>query len=159
VPVTIATTVVVAQPDLVTVVVEAPAVVAPPAAPSAPVVLVVPPVLMADRSTVAPGSRVTLAGQGCDPSAAVTIEVDDREVGSSVAGTDGAFSTAVDLPDLRVGRHRVVARCGPASETVLDVVLVTRVDGATTSLALLSFFVLLGHGAVRRQGDTQRRRP
>ena len=111
------------------------------------------PLLRVDRPAVPPGSRVGLTGEGCDPATAVSIEVDDRAVQSGRADTTGSFSLTLDVPDLDVGRHRVVARCGPAVETVLDIVLVTRVEGGTTSMAVLAFFILVGLAVIRRQRD------
>ena len=100
-----------------------------------------------------------LTGEGCDPGAPVVFEVDDRAIGSSAAGAGGDFSSALDLPDLRVGRHRLVARCGPVLATSLDVVLVTRSEPTTTSFALLLFFILLALAVIRRQRGTRRARP
>lgn len=100
-----------------------------------------------------------LTGQGCDAGSAVTVEVDDQTLLSAVATAGGSFSETLELPGLGVGRHRVVARCGPTLVTSIDVVLVTRVEPATTTLALLVFFVLLVLAALRRQRGNMSGRP
>lgn len=126
--------------------------------PPAAVIRVTPPLLLVDRPAAPPGSRVTLTGDGCDAAAAVTIEIDGRRLGTAMSDESGRFSVTLSLPDLRVGRHRLIAVCGPTLETSLDVVLVTLVDRATTSLALLAFFVLLALAVIRRQLDHRPRR-
>ena len=77
-------------------------------------------------------------------------------MGAATATEGGSFFAPLDVPDLAVGRHRVAARCGPVMATNLDLVLVTRVDPATTTLAVLVYFVLLALAVVRRQLGTVR---
>lgn len=125
----------------------------PPPAPPAPATprVLTPRTLTVDRSSTPPGARVSTAGGGCDPGAGVSLEIGARPVATGVADPVGAFSITADVPSLPVGRHDVVARCGPVLATTLDVVLVSQIDPGTTTLVVLVFFVLLSLAVIRRQ--------
>lgn len=96
-----------------------------------------------DRPSAEPGGEVNASGEGCDPGAAVAIEIGGARVADATAGSDGRFSAPLDLPVLQPGRFDVVAHCGPTLDTTIDIVLASRVDPGTSTLAVLVFFVLL----------------
>ena len=81
----------------------------------------------------------------------MSLTVGDRNVGTTAADGAGRFETPLVLPDLPVGHYQVVARCGPVLSTHLDLVLVSRVDPATSTMIVLVFFVLAGLALLRRQ--------
>lgn len=107
--------------------------------------------LSLDRRSSPPGARVEVTGTGCDPGAPVTLDIGERRVSAAVADAAGSFSLAADVPSLLVGRYAVTATCGPVLSSTLDIVLVSRVDPGTTTLAILVFFVLLALAIIRRQ--------
>jgi hypothetical protein len=104
-----------------------------------------------DRFAISPGDRVVATATGCDPDATVTVTVEGREVGRTVADASGRFSVALDVQDLAVGRYEVVARCGPTLTTGFDVVLTSKRDPGTSTVAVLLLFFLLAGAAIRRQ--------
>ncbi|MGH9224179.1 MAG: hypothetical protein ACRD2W_10460 [Acidimicrobiales bacterium] len=129
-------------PDLVAV---------PPAPPPPPARPVLPQRIGLNRTTSPPGGPVEVTVNGCDPGAPVTLEIGAQPIPAGLADANGAVSVGVDVPSLAVGRHDVTARCGPVLTTFVDVVLSTRVDPGTTTLAVLVFFVLLSLAVIRRQ--------
>ncbi|MGQ0616900.1 MAG: hypothetical protein ACT4PW_07895 [Acidimicrobiia bacterium] len=99
-----------------------------------------------DRLSAPPGGEALASGKGCAAGVMVVVSADGTEVGRVRAGPDGHFEARLQLLDLPVGRHPVVARCGDrASETSIDLVLATatRPAGSGAVAALLCFFVLL----------------
>ncbi|MFX0573623.1 hypothetical protein [Nocardia nepalensis] len=95
-------------------------------------------------SAIGPGGDVTAAGSGCDPQAQVSLLVGETSVGSTVAGVDGGFRAPLALTSIDVGRYQVTARCGRTLSAPLDVVLVSRISAATSTLTVILFFLLLG---------------
>jgi hypothetical protein len=68
-------------------------------------------------------------------------------VGTATADSDGAFEARLDVPDLPVGRHAVLARCGGVEiEIPVDLVISSSTPsaGAATTAVILCFFVLIG---------------
>ncbi|MFD0363922.1 hypothetical protein ACFQZZ_20925 [Nocardia sp. GCM10030253] len=110
----------------------------PPAAAPQPAALELTP------SAIGPSGDVTAAGLGCDPQAPVSLSIGDKPVGSTVAGPDGAFHAPLALASMDVGRYEVTAKCGRTLAASLDVVLVSRVSSATSTLTVILFFLLLG---------------
>ena len=90
---------------------------------------------------------------GCEPGAAVALELGGRPVASSVADATGSFSAPIDVGDLAVGRYEVLARCGVVLSSGFDVVLVSRVDPGTATVVVLLLFFLLAAAAIRRQAS------
>lgn len=112
--------------------------------------------LVLDKPSVTPGGDVVATGKGCDPGATVTLEIDGKQVGETIAKSDGTFSTPIAVPDVDPGRLEVVAHCGPAITTQLDVVLASTVSN-NSSMLVLAFFVivlaaLLWYGWQARRG-------
>jgi hypothetical protein len=76
-------------------------------------------------------------------------------LGIVTADADGNFAVPARMPELSVGRHKLVASCPPVRvERNLDVVHRSSSTGtgaasASTAAAVLSFFVLLGGQLVR----------
>ena len=112
--------------------------------------------LVLDKPSVTPGGDVTATGEGCDPGATVTLEIEGSQVGETTAKSDGTFSTPIEVPDVDPGRLEVVAHCGPVITTPLDVVLASTVSN-NSSVLVLAFFVivlaaLLWYGWTARRG-------
>jgi hypothetical protein len=88
----------------------------------------------------------------------VQVRLGDRPLGTTTADGAGAFAVPVRVPGLSVGRHVLVVSCPPVRvEKPLDVVVETSSNGtsrasATTAVAVLSFFVLVGGQLVRLGG-------
>ncbi|WP_433194204.1 hypothetical protein ACQP1G_36380 [Nocardia sp. CA-107356] len=95
-------------------------------------------------SAIGLGDDVTAAGSGCDPQAQVSLLVGETPVGSTVAGADGVFRSPLALTSIEVGRYQVTARCGRTLSAPLDVVLVSRISAATSTLTVILFFLLIG---------------
>ena len=110
-----------------------------------------PPTIDLDRFAISPGEQVVATATGCDPNAPVTLVVEGREVGRTVADGSGRFTVPLDVQDLAVGRYVVVARCGPSLTTGFDVVLTSKRDPGTSTVAVLLLFFLLAAAAIRRQ--------
>lgn len=121
-----------------------------------------PEALELDRPSAEPGGDVNASGKGCDPNAPVELFLEGTQVGSGVADEAGDFDIPIKLPDSAgVGRHEVIAECGPTIETTVDVVVVARAEspGAPMGvLAVLIFFILEVRRLVRREGAVTPRR-
>ena len=74
----------------------------------------------------------------------VALYLGSTLVGTSQAGSDGRFSARLDLPDLSVGRYEIDARCGPTIVTPIDIIQATAVSGASSSIVVYLFLLLLG---------------
>ncbi len=85
-----------------------------------------------------------MTGHGCDPGAPVWLSIGGGPVGDTTAGADGGFDVRLSTGDTDVGHHRVTADCGRTLAGPLDVVLVSRVGGATSTATVLLFFLLIG---------------
>ncbi|HMK13314.1 MAG TPA: hypothetical protein VK461_17120, partial [Acidimicrobiales bacterium] len=99
--------------------------------------------LALDKPSVPPGGDVNATGQGCDPGATVTLEMEGQQVGTTTAKDDGSFSAPVDVPDLDPGRFEVQAHCGPVLTTELDVVLASSVSNNSSILVAAFFLIVL----------------
>lgn len=107
--------------------------------------------LALDQAAIAPGGAVTATGRGCPGGARVDLAIGSTDIGRTVAGPDGSFEAPLHLSDVAVGRHDVEAHCGPVLTAPLDVVLASHVEaGASTTVAIILFFVLIGLFACRR---------
>ncbi|MCP9620286.1 hypothetical protein FOH10_22960 [Nocardia otitidiscaviarum] len=100
--------------------------------------------LAVEPPAVAPGGEVTVTGHGCDPGAPVRLSIGDGPVGDTTAGADGGFDVRLSTGDTDIGHHRVTADCGRTLAGPLDIVLVSRVGGATSTATVLLFFLLIG---------------
>ncbi len=103
-----------------------------------------------------PGATDTAVGHGCAPRAPVDLRLGSAAVGTGQADPSGRFRIPFQVPSLSVGRHRLVATCGPVTiDTPIDFVVTAAgsdAAGATTTVAaVLMFFVLLG-GQLMRPG-------
>ncbi|WP_329405571.1 hypothetical protein OG563_27490 [Nocardia vinacea] len=121
-----------ADPRLPTTVTPRPPIAPPPAA------------LELTPTAIGLGGDVTAAGSGCDPQSQVSLLVGETPVGNAVAGVDGGFRAPLALTSIEVGRYEVTARCGRTLTAPLDVVLVSRVSSATSTLTVILFFLLIG---------------
>ncbi|MEV5834312.1 hypothetical protein [Nocardia sp. NPDC052112] len=110
---------------------------APPIAPQ-------PAALELTPTAIGLGDDVTAAGSGCEPRSQVSLLVGDTPVGNTVAGADGGFRAPLALTSIDVGRYEVTARCGRTLTAPLDVVLVSRISSATSTLTVILFFLLIG---------------
>ena len=113
--------------------------------------------LALDKPSVPPGGDVKATGEGCDPDATVTLEIDGKQVGETTADEDGSFSTPIAVPDVDPGRLEVQAHCGPVLTTDLDVVLASSVSGGTSILLVITcsvivLFALLWYGLRSSRG-------
>lgn len=105
------------------------------------------PGLILDRPSAVSGGQAVAQGRGCEPGSEVVVRISDALVGTTRADDEGAFQVELSLPDLSVGRHEVVARCGTiTSRSPLDIVVVTASNGGASGTVgvVLCFFVLLG---------------
>lgn len=120
-----------------------------------------------DRSTStqalepAPVSPTVTAEPQTEPSA--SAESDEATPAAiTTADEEGDFRASVTVPPrIEVGRHEVVADCGPTIRTPLDVVLVVQTQSPAAPmvvLAVLIFFVLEVRRLVRREGAVTPRR-
>jgi len=102
-----------------------------------------------------PQGPAVVEGTRCPPGSTVTLTVGGVALGTVTADADGNFALPVRMPDLAVGRHQLVASCPPVRvEREVDIVHRTSSTGtgaasASTAVAVLSFFVLLGGQLVR----------
>ena len=85
-------------------------------------------------------------GEGCDPHATVTLEIEGDKVGETTADQNGSFSTPIAVPDVDPGRLEVQAHCGPVLTTDLDVVLASSVSGGTSILLVITCGVIVLFG-------------
>ena len=113
--------------------------------------------LALDKPSVPPGGDVKATGEGCDPDATVTLEIEGEQVGETTADQDGSFSTPIAVPDVDPGRLEVQAHCGPVLTTDLDVVLASSVSGGTSILLVITcsvivLFALLWYGLRSSRG-------
>ncbi len=98
---------------------------------------------------------MVVGGTQCPPGSQVTLTAGGVVLGTVTADADGNSTVPARLPDLSVGRHKLVASCPPVRvERDLDVVRRSSSTGtgaasASTAAAVLSFFVLLGGQLVR----------
>jgi len=81
----------------------------------------------------------------------VVLDVLGQQAGATTADASGRFSTALDLPDLAVGRYELTARCGPVLTTTFDVVIASQIDPGTTTLGILLLLFILAGASIRRQ--------
>ncbi|WP_062992735.1 hypothetical protein [Nocardia anaemiae] len=116
----------------------------PPPTAAAPPIAPHPATLELNPTAIGPGGDVTAAGSGCDPQSQVSLLVGDTPVGNTVAGADGGFRAPLALASIDVGRYEVTARCGRTLTAPLDVVLVSRISSATSTLTVILFFLLIG---------------
>lgn len=79
------------------------------------------------------------------------LSIDGNAVGDTTADGSGAFSTPLQVGSLPVGRYRVDAACGVALAAPLDVVLVSDVSSATSTLTIIIFVLLIGLLIYRRR--------
>ncbi len=122
----------------------------PPVAPVPPSTPV-PPQLHLSRLSIDPGAAVTASGEGCTPFSPVALKVNGASAGQTTASAEGTFRSPVQTTGLAVGRYTVEADCGPVLLAALDVVLPSRVDSDTSTLAIIIFFILLGLALFRRE--------
>ncbi|MEV4233719.1 MULTISPECIES: hypothetical protein [unclassified Nocardia] len=116
----------------------------PAATAPAPSIAPQPAALELTPTAIGLGGDVTAAGSGCDPQSQVSLLVGQTPVGNAVAGADGGFRAPLALTSIEVGRYEVTARCGRTLTAPLDVVLVSRISSATSTLTLILFFLLIG---------------
>ncbi|NNH74308.1 hypothetical protein HLB23_31420 [Nocardia uniformis] len=93
---------------------------------------------------VSAGGAVKVTGRGCDPGATVRLSIGSGQVGDTTAGPDGAFDAELSTGTTDIGHHRVTAACGTTLAGPLDIVLVSRVGGGTSTATVLLFFLLIG---------------
>lgn len=79
------------------------------------------------------------------------LSIDGNPVGDTTADDTGAFSTPLRFGSLPVGRYRVDAACGVVLAAPLDVVLVSEVSSATSTLTIIIFVLLVGLLIYRRR--------
>ena len=76
----------------------------------------------------------------------MTLSLAGAEVGNAVADSLGKFATTIQVGNVDVGRHEVVARCGPTLTTTIDVVVATKVDGGASTSVIIVMFLLVALG-------------
>jgi hypothetical protein len=74
----------------------------------------------------------------------VSLSIGDITVGHAVAGPAGGFEAPLATGAVDVGRHQVTAKCDRTLNAPLDIVLVSEVDGGTSTLTVILLFLLLG---------------
>jgi hypothetical protein len=72
----------------------------------------------------------------------VQLLVDSTPAGNTVAGSDGTFSTPLQI-SVPLGQHTVTAICGPTLVSTLDVVLTSHAGPPTTTATILLILFLL----------------
>jgi hypothetical protein len=110
-----------------------------------------PPTLTLSSPDVPPGGGVTASGGGCRAKAPVHLSIEGAPVADTVADETGAFKAPLHTGSLRVGRHDVQAECGVLLVAPLDVVLVSQVSRASSTLAIIVFVLLVGLFIYRRR--------
>ena len=107
------------------------------------------PGLVLDHPAVKAGQTLRVSATGCSPEARATVGMPGASVtATTTAGPDGAFQVSLHLPgSLRAGRYPVVAECGAAFTTLVDVER-PRSLGAAATLGLAAVVILLAGGAV-----------
>lgn len=100
--------------------------------------------LEVDPPAVAPGGEITVTGHGCDPGAAVRLSIGTGQVGGAIARSDGGFDAKLSTGATDIGHHKVTAACGATLAGPLDIVLVSRVGGGTSTATVLLFLLLIG---------------
>jgi hypothetical protein len=98
--------------------------------------------LALDHHSIPPGGTVIASGQGCTPNATVQLLIDSVPVGTTVANSDGSFSTPLSV-SVPLGQHTVLALCGPTLASTIDVVLTSHAGPPTSTAALLLILFLL----------------
>ncbi len=118
----------------------------PPTLQPPPPVVPLPPAagLELSASAIGPGGDVTATGRGCLPDATVDLSIGETAVGHTVAGSEGDFDAPLRTGAVQLGRHEVTAECGRTLTAPLDIVLVSRVGTATSTLTLILLFLVLG---------------
>lgn len=120
-----------------------PPVLPPPTTAQIPLIPV-PSKLELSPAAISPGDKVTASGSGCMPLSPVTLTIGGTRVGSATAGADSTFRAPLTLSAVDVGRYEVVAQCGRTLSASLDIVLISRINSATSTLTIIIFFLLLG---------------
>jgi hypothetical protein len=98
-----------------------------------------------------PGGDVRLRGGGCAAGGRVAFLIGTTTIGEVQAGPDGSFEATVAVPSLEPGRLELVADCGARFAATLDLVVASRVDALSSTLAVFIFFVLLSLVLFRRR--------
>lgn len=76
----------------------------------------------------------------------MTLTLGGALVGNAIADSNGKFSTTVQVGNVDVGRHELIARCGPTLTTTVDVVVATKVDGGSSTSVIIVMFLLVAMG-------------
>ncbi|MFD4369726.1 hypothetical protein [Rhodococcus sp. NPDC058521] len=101
--------------------------------------------LQLSAPAVVPGDPVSGQGYGCPPESPVALSVGGTPAGTTVADSNGAFVSTFHMQTLTEGRYQVTADCGPVLLAApLDVVLVSSINPATSTLTVIVFFLLIG---------------
>lgn len=100
---------------------------------------------------VAPGGSVTAMGDGCRPRSPVHLSIAGTSVGEGVSDSTGRFNAPLALVPIQVGRYQVDAACGVTLTAPLDVVLVSQISSATSTLTIIVFIILVGLFIYRRR--------
>ncbi|GAA4485600.1 hypothetical protein GCM10023094_40650 [Rhodococcus olei] len=99
-----------------------------------------------------PGAGLTVAGAGCPPGRPVRMTFGGAPAGTVTADEKGAFQAPLSAGSVDTGRYQVSADCGGAIRNApLDVVLVSRSGGATSTAVVIVFFLLVGLLVYRRR--------
>jgi hypothetical protein len=107
-----------------------------------------------------PGGEVRIRGGGCAAGSRVALLIGTTTIGEVQAGPDGSFEATVAAPSVEPGRLELVADCGVRFAATIDLVVASRVDALSSTLAIFIFFVLLSLVLFRRRRVIlPRRRP
>jgi hypothetical protein len=79
------------------------------------------------------------------------VSLAGKPVGEVSADAAGAFRVPVEVGSLGVGNYPVAGVCGPILNTSLNVVLTSRITPATSTIAIIVFFLLIGAAIYRRR--------
>lgn len=103
-----------------------------------------------------PGGDIQLSGTGCKAGEQVTVNLGDRDLGTTRAAADGTFYLRAAVPDLPLGRYVIRSSCGTTIGDPNVDITAPQVDQAGAGLAtaglttgsILVFFVLVAKGII-----------
>jgi hypothetical protein len=105
--------------------------------------------LVLDHPSIAPGDPLAASGHGCTPGAPVTLTSGRDQVGATVAGADGTFTSPVAFTRIEAGKHQVTATCGVVLTGSVEQIVTSSTGGHSGTMIILVFFVLAGIAALR----------
>jgi hypothetical protein len=110
--------------------------------------------LTVSKSSVAAGGAVGVAGTGCGAGEAVTVDLDETQIGTTTADDTGSFNSDVTIPrSATPGSHDLTASCsGGTAFTATITVTAASSGGLPFTGANLAPGLLVGVGLILAGG-------